>query len=81
MKRWISLRPYDRPDLAHIAKDEWVWINTHKIEMIEDGFRDKSVGRPTTLTVGGTRIRVIETPEEIFVRMASTIEEMDNGCH
>ena len=69
MKRWISLRPYERPDLAHKTETEWIWINTDKIEMMEEGSPYKSVTPPTTISVGGTHVRVIETIDEIFVEM------------
>ena len=67
--KWIKLRPYDRPEFAHKTKDEWVWINADKIEMMEEGSPYKSVTPPTTLIVGGTHVRVIETIDEIFVEM------------
>jgi len=46
MKRWIKLRPYDRPEFAHKTKDEWVWINADKIEMMEEGSPYKNVTPP-----------------------------------
>ena len=71
MKRWISLRSYDRPDIAHKDQNDWIWINTDKIEMMEEGSPYKSVTPPTTLIVGGTHVRVCETIEEIFAEMES----------
>ena len=77
--KWISLRPYDRGCRPPNAKDEWIWVNTDKIDMMEDGDPTKSVSPPTKLTVGGTRIRVIETPKEIFRKMRERTVEVDNG--
>lgn len=71
MKRWISLRPYDRRCRPPNAKDDWIWINTDKIEMMEDGNPNKSVTPPTTLVVGGTHVRVIESIHDIFIEMES----------
>jgi len=73
MEQWIHLKRYDRsrPNFT----SDYVSINTDKIETVEEGdlpdigqyVTIKAPG--ATLVVAGTRVRVIDTPEEIFAKM------------
>ena len=70
MEQWIYLRKYDRVGRFELKGPEWVLINTDKIEMIEEGDAYVTVRPPgATLIVAGTRVRVLETPEEIVAKM------------